>query len=324
MQHKVNLRYMKKPLIPHLHLHHHPPPPACSTYRSGTTELELRSFNPDQETPGRSCSNELTIWLEQQRTIFCQDINNFTKNPGGGNCIERNQGQALARQYCGGTDKIKTSSACTREYLGPDAYVQLATAYCTSDTGRADPWCSCFNVMNGVCDSDPNAAGCAEKALTYDVLVDKTPEAFKTAWAGREACYGLVCQEQEGSSKWIPENANQNCASPIQICGYDIQAQDLTESTIDAKCNIGGKEFDQDGNLVNPGNPVANLVSNLPTSVSKYIPLSFNDVSGGDINKKIGVGASSMSSFISCACMVVLILLLTSNDNSGPTRFRRR
>jgi hypothetical protein len=105
--------------------------------------------------------------------------------------------------------------------------------------------------MNDVCDTDPNAAGCPEKALTYDVLVDKTPEAFKSEWSGRAACYGLVCQESEQGPKYIPDNANQNCDSPVQICGYDISAENLTESNIDAKCNIGGKEFDQDGNLVN-------------------------------------------------------------------------
>ena len=297
-------------------------PPACSTYQSGTSELELRGFNPDQE--GSRCNNELTLWLEEQRNTFCADINNFTKNPGGTNCIERNAGLALARTYCGTGDRIRTSAACTREYLGPDAWVQLATAYCVSEAGKAEPWCSCFNVMNGVCDSDPNAAGCAAKAGTYDVLVEKTPDAFKSEWSGREACYGLVCQEEADAPKWILENSNQNCASPVQICGYDISAENLTESNIDAKCNIGGREYDQDGNLVNPGNPAANLAANLPMGLGKYIPLSFADITGEDTNKKIGAGGSVASSCISCVCILVLILLASSGGgNSGSSRFRR-
>jgi hypothetical protein len=284
--------------------------------------LELRGFNPDQE--GSRCNNELTLWLENQRNTFCEDINNFTKNPGGDNCIERNAGLALARTYCGTGDRIRTSAACTREYLGPDAWVQLATAYCVSETGKAEPWCSCFNVMNGVCDSDPNAAGCAAKAETYDALVAKTPDAFKPEWSGREACYGLVCQEEADAPKWILENSNQNCMSPVQICGYTINAENLTESNIDAKCNIGGKEFDQDGNLVNPGNPAANLAANLPMGLGKYIPLSFSDITGEDTNKKIGAGGSVASSCISCVCILVLILLVSSGGgNSGPSRFRR-
>jgi hypothetical protein len=295
-----------------------PPPPACSTYQSGTSELELRGFNPDQE--GSRCNNELTLWLENQRNTFCADINNFTKNPGGDNCIERNAGLALARTYCGTGDRIRTAAACTREYLGPDAWVQLATAYCVSETGKAEPWCSCFNVMNGVCDSDPNAAGCAAKAETYDALVAKTPDAFKPEWSGREACYGLVCQEEANAPKWILDNSNQNCASPVQICGYTINAENLTESNIDAKCNIGGKEYDQDGNLTNPGNPLANL----PMGLSQYVPLSFSDLTGEDTNKKIGAGGSVASSCISCVCILVLILLVSSGGgNSGSSRFRR-
>jgi hypothetical protein len=300
-----------------------PPPPACSTYRSGTGELELRSFNPDQPTPGRNCSNELTNWLEEQRHNFCNNINNFTKNPGGGTCIERNAGQALAREYCGGTDKIKSSPACTREYLGNDIWVQLATAYCSTESGKSDPWCSCFNVMNDVCDVDPNAAGCPEKALSYDVLVEKTPEAFRTAWSGRAPCYGLVCQESEDGSKWIPENANQNCAAPIQICGQSVQAEGITESTIDATCYIGGKEVDEEGNVVG-GGPADQLVSKLPPGVRSYVPLSFDDLTGDDPNKKIGVGASVASSFMSCAFIVIILLLVTSGGSNGPTRFRRR
>jgi hypothetical protein len=298
--------------------------PTCDSYKkSGLSDADLRGFNTAPNCKG---PNTLTTWLAQERTKFCEDINNFTKNPGGtlGSCVERNAGLALAKEYCGQTDKIKTAAACTRAYLGDDTWVELANAYCQSTDGQADPWCSCYNVMNNVCDTNPNASGCAEKALNYDVLVEKTPVAFRTAWSGRAPCYGLVCQESATGSKHIPANANQNCAAPIQICGQSIQAEGITESTIDAKCNIGGREYDQDGNLVNPGNPAANFAANLPTSVQKYLPLSFDDLKGGDTNKKIGAGASVASSFMSCACVVLLLLLVTSGGDSGrPSRFRR-
>ena len=308
-----------------------PPPPACSTYKSGTSESELVGFQVNQTTPGRNCTNTLSIWLEQKRDLFCKDVNNFGKNPGGGTCIERNAGQALAKTYCSGSDRIKTAAACTREYLGDDAWVLLATAYCESDTGKADQWCSCFNVMNGVCDNDPNAAGCAEKALSYDPLVAATPQGFKSAWVGREGCYGLVCQEEAGSSKWVLENANQNCASPIQICGPAINAENLTASTINSSCNIGGVTYDEDGNpmdkdgvplpLDEDGNPI------YPEEgfFTKYFPTSLTDFTEGDINKKIGPGASCMSSLMSCVCIVVLLMVMSSGggNSGGSSRFRR-
>ena len=308
-----------------------PPPPACSTYQSGTSESELVGFQVNQTTPGRACTNTLSIWLEQKRDLFCKDVNNFGKNPGGGTCIERNFGQDLAKTYCGGSDRIKTAAACTREYLGNDSWVQLATAYCVSDTGKADQWCSCFNVMNGVCDNDPNAAGCPEKALSYDPLVAATPKGFKGAWIGREGCYGLVCQEEAGSSKWILENANQNCASPIQICGPAINAENLTASTINSKCVIGGVTYDEDGNpmdkdgvplpLDEDGNPI------YPEEgfFTKYFPTSLTDFTEGDINKKIGPGALCSTSLMSCVCIVVLLMVMSSGggNSGGSSGFRR-
>ena len=306
-----------------------PPPPACSTYQSGTSELELRGFNPDQV--GTRCNNTLSIWLEEKRNLFCSDVNNFGKNPGGSTCIERNAGQALAKTYCSGSDRIKTAAACTREYLGNDAWVQLATAYCVSDTGKADQWCSCFNVMNGVCDNDPNAAGCPEKALSYDPLVAATPQGFKSAWVGREGCYGLVCQEEAGSSKWVLENANQNCASPIQICGPAINAENLTASTINSSCNIGGVTYDEDGNPMDrDGDPLpldedGNPIYPEEGFFTKYFPTSLTDFTGGDINKKIGPGALCSTSLMSCVCIVVLLLVMSSGGgkSGGPSRFRR-
>ena len=303
-----------------------PPPdnrPTCESYKqTGLSDSQLRSFNTSPDCKG---SNTLSSWLEQQRISYCSDINNFTKNPGGsaGSCAERNAGQDLAIEYCGGTDKIKTSASCTRTYLGDDTWVDLANKYCKTDAGQVDQWCSCYNVMNDVCDTNSNASGCAEKALTYDILVEKTPEAFRTSWSGRAPCYGLVCQESESGSKHIPANANQNCAAPIQICGQSIQAEGITESTIDAKCYIGGKPVDDEGNIVG-GTPVESLVSKLPSSIRSYVPLSLSDVTGDDQEKKIGAGVIVGSSSMSCIFIVIILLLLTSSGgNSGPTRFRR-
>ena len=305
-----------------------PSPPACSTYRptlNNTDANKLHSFDPAAH-PSR-CNNKLGKWIGEERTKFCEIPANFEKDPGGGKtCKERNLGKDLATTYCGTGDRIKSAGACTKEYLGDDDYVILAKMYCESEDGQANPWCSCFNVMSDVCDVNPNAAGCPEKALTYDVLVDKTPEGFRSEWSGREPCYGAVCQEVDGS-KYLPEGNDINCKSSVQICGYTITAENLNKSTIDAKCNMGGREFDKDGNLINPGTPAAQYVSNLPPSVGNYLPLSFGDITGDDPNKKIGAGASVASSCMICVCILVLILLVSSDGNSGnsgkPTRYRR-
>ena len=303
-----------------------PPPdnrPTCNSYkRYGMNETSLRGFETRPDCQG---VNNLSVFLAQERANFCQNVNNFTKDPGGdgGTCIERNRGKELAKTYCGTSNNIKTKEACSgdngREYLGDDSYAHLAIKYCQTETGIADSWCSCHNVsQTTVCDNNPNAAGCPDKALHFDTLVAKTPEAFKSEWVGREACYGQVCQ----GNKYIPTNANQNCNSPVQICGYTIDAENLTDSNIDAKCNIGGKEYDEHGNLTDPGNPGANFVANLPPGIAKYIPLSFDDITGEDTDKKIGAGGAVAFSCMSCACIIVL-LLVVSSGGSGRSGLRR-
>lgn len=303
-----------------------PPPPSCDSYKvSESDEFALRGFEPDQITPGRPCTNILTTWISTSRDNFCNKLQNFMKNPGGGTCKERNEGKELAREFCAQGNNIKTSPACTREYLGSNTYASLATTYCRVQT-PSDPWCSCYNVLNGVCDENSDAtdqsdlgrlpAGCAEKRLNYDPLVASTPEGFRTEWVGREACYGLVCQ----GNKYIPENANQKCDSPIQICGQTFEnVSNISESSIDAKCYIGGKEVDENGMPVNPtlGEEVQVY---LPEGIREYIPISLDDLANGD-SKKI---AGSVGLSMICCCIIMILFLMMQGSSGGmPRRFRR-
>lgn len=275
-------------------------PPACSTFYVTPTELNLRSFDPDQE--GSRCNNTLTTWLETERVNFCSDVANFTKNPGGGTCKERNEGQAIAREYCGEGARIKSAS-CTSQYLGPEVYPELAAAYCQTDDGKADQWCTCYNVVNGVCDSDPNAAGCAAKAEHYDPLVAATPDGFKSEWIGRESCYGLVCQQEGNISKWIPEDPTRDarCSAPIQICGMpEINAENLVQSDVITSCNIGGVEYDENGY------PIEKNDDDDDEGFMKFIPTSVDDFS--DPTKMVSVGVSSVSS---CMCLLLLVLAIS-------------
>jgi len=271
-------------------------PPACNTYYVTPTEQKLRSFDPDQA--GSRCNNTLTIWLETQRELFCSDVANFSKNPGGGTCKERNEGQAIARDYCSVGNRIQ-SAYCTEEYLGPQVYPELAAAYCQTDDGKADQWCTCYNVVNGVCDSDPNAAGCAAKAEHYDPLVAATPDGFKSEWVGRESCYGLVCQQEGNISKWIPEDPTRDarCSASINICGMpEINAENLVQSDIITSCNINGVEYDADGNPIEKKDEGEGFM--------KFIPTSTDDLS--DPTKMVSVGVSSVSS---CMCLLLLVLV---------------
>jgi len=323
-----------------------PPPdnrPTCNSLKlTNPTATQLRDFNtaPDCQTPGTPTT--LNSWLLTKRSQFCLNVDNFGENPGGGLglCAERNAGTAIAEQYCAlvdddGEPNIK-KLWCTREDLGPDVYARLAGAYCQTDTGKAHQWCTCYNVKNGVCDTDPNAAGCADKALTFDTLVANTPEFFKPQWLGREGCFG-ACAESAGESKYLPVDETNVCASDINICGGIINADNMTKSAINSTCTIGGNTFDPlTGQLQDPdGNPVDNpnkdkdstnfFTKYFPTSLAnfftKYFPTSLADLTGDDTNKKIGAGASVSFSLLCCICLIIVIVMLS--PGGGSSRFRR-
>jgi hypothetical protein len=306
-----------------------PPPdnrPLCSSFAvDNLSATQLLNFNVlgdgDCKPP-----NTLGTWVISERQSFCEDVANFALNPGGGACAERNAGQALAVTYCSQVDKIK-QLWCTREDLGPDVYASLASAYCQTDTGRADQWCSCYNVKDGICDIDPNAAGCPEKALNFDPLVANTPEFFKSQWTGREGCFGAVCAESAGESKYLPVDDTNVCASPINICGGgSLTMENVTASTVNNKCTIGDNTFDPyTGELEDPdGNPVDNPNEDEDESsnfFTKYFPTTRDDL--GDTNKQLGLGGSVSSSCLCCLCIIALVLLLTSGGGNTSTRFRR-
>lgn len=309
-----------------------PPPdtrPTCNSFKkTGLTATELLNFDTAPDCQG---VNTLTSWLLNERNTFCADVNNYTKNPGGlgGSCSERDTSRVLAEAYCRKGANIKTNW-CNREYLGDSIYAELAAAYCKTDDGKADQWCTCYNVKGGVCDTDPNAAGCAAKALTFDPLVANTPEFFKSMWTGREGCFGAVCTESDGQARYLPIDETNVCASPISICGGVINASNINASSVTSKCTIGANTFDPNtGELLDPdGNPADNPNEDPDEDgnfFTKYFPTSLADLTGDDTNKKIGAGASVSSSLLCCICLIIVIVMLSSGggNSGGSSRFRR-
>lgn len=183
-------------------------------------------------------SNMDTMYTSLVET-FCADSNNVFENPGEYTCLELDTAKTLAMEYCGVGSRIKGGLTggdpnCTTQALG-DNYAILAAAYCNTSAGRADTFCKCHNVTNGVCDTDSTAAGCAKKKQTFDKLVDATPSGQKDVWSGMESCFGQVCT---GTGVFIPANVNQNCDKSVNVCIQDIDIGSLTDSNIQATCDI--------------------------------------------------------------------------------------
>ena len=261
------------------------------------------------------------------KDTFCKDPGNYTKDPGGGTCLERDSGKTIAKAYCKVGNRIKSDGACTRENLG-NYYTELAVAFCKTSAGRSDPWCSCYNVMNGVCDKNSAAAGCDKKRRTFDKLVEATPEDFKTSWSQMEPCFGGVCQ----GSVFQPAGYNSNCSRSVQVCVQNFDIQGIADSPINATCNLnsdsgssagGGDGGDNDKDtMYEPGSIPdkldKNFRSKLPKSIQAFIPVSVEDVQK-DSKKIVGLGGPLLSIF----CFLLIIILLISMTGGKKRRYLR-
>ena len=171
---------------------------------------------------------------------FCKEGNNFTTQ--GKVCsVDGLRATAVGGQstyngllkwYCGKGGNIKEARC---DALSNTDYNSVAETYCKTAAGRADPFCTCYNVVNGVCDRHGSAAGCAKKKQTFDKLVAATPADQRNVWSGMESCFGRVCT---GAGKYIPPNTNQNCNKSVNVCIQDIDIGSMTDSNIQAKCDI--------------------------------------------------------------------------------------
>ena len=280
---------------------------------------------------------------------FCADSNNVFESPGGQSCLERSTGAALAKTYCQVSDRIKSDANCTKESMGEANYALVAAAYCNTSAGRADTFCKCHNVTNGVCDTHSTAAGCAKKKLTFDKLVDATPSDQKDVWSGMESCFGQVCT---GTGVFIPANVNQNCDKSVNVCIQDIDIGSLTDSNIQATCDIdsGGdspsvstpptssqesaqSELEEAKAAVARGDAGAQerldaAEASLDaaddaageTGPKAYIPKSLDGLKN---DRKQQIGAGVMGALV-LGCMMMLLLIVAAASGGGSVKKRFR
>lgn len=250
--------------------------------------------------------------LTDVTTEFCKIPDNAFKNPGGGTCFETVAGIAIAKEFCSVGDRIVSSPSCNEKNLSKENYAALAEAYCKTTAGKANTFCECFNVTSGVCDRDSTAAGCVKKRQVFDKLVESTPKDQRHLWSGREGCFGLVCQ---GSNKYIPANANQNCNSAINICNQPMDLSQIRESTIKASCTI------------NSGSPPSVSTPSVGGGGGTQPPPSSTSTSGGgddaddadadaDATKESEDTNNTMI-YIGIAVFAVLVLVLLLSGGGG-------
>ena len=275
-------------------------------YYNDGDETKLRSLH--NKVKNENSTNKYKQMSDTLKEDFCKLSKNVFKNPGGGPCLEYDTAKELAKDYCSVGNRMATDASCTPTNLG-NFYPQVATNYCKTAAGKADDWCSCYNVTNNVCDTDSGAAGCAQKRQTYDKLVEATPQDYKNSWSGMAACFGGVCQ----GVKYVPVNSNQNCSRPVQVCVQNFDIQGIADSTINARC-------DQTANTGTPssaGDTPSGTPSGTPTPSLLDTTLDLNN----NTTRLVVGGVGGL--FVMCCCLLVIILMSSGGRGGGSSRFRR-
>ena len=274
---------------------------------------------------------------------FCKEGNNFTSVPtvcsAAGLSALSGGGQAtyngLLKWWCKRGANVKDARC---DALSTTDYNSVAEAYCKTGAGRGDAFCTCYNVVNGVCDSHSSAAGCAKKKQTFDKLVAGTPDDQKNVWSGMESCFGRVCT---GAGKYIPPNTNQNCNKTVNVCIQDIDIGSMTDSNIQANCDInsGGGDTPADQEAaqseleaakaaVAAGEPGAEerlkkaeeaLKGTEESGFRAFIPMSLEDLK---TNRKKQAGAfGGVGSFvIVCICLILLVVIASKGGRRSVKR----
>ena len=174
---------------------------------------------------------------------FCAKPENFKASIGNGRCLDRNPG--ARKEYCKLKDNItKDTDNCSKAKLGEDDYNDVGIAYCKRDGataeegGKRQPWCKCYNLDTGVCETDLDAAGC-RKARDG---VEKNKKYFS---AGEYDILrnNMVCRPGECSHGFLPKNYKDQCKPSYRICGQDVDIGLLSNSQLLVKCHSGDSEL---------------------------------------------------------------------------------
>jgi hypothetical protein len=184
---------------------------------------------------------------------FCGDVDNFTEQVGSGQTCADKTDTTMRSRWCLLDDegspvgtRLKSNGKCAKSQLR-DKYESTATTFCQQNMN--DKWCTCYNLKNKVCNTNPNAAGCRY----YKVLDDnrkvfgpepeiEDPENPKKKIKGYSDGYNILkdnahCRPRSCDNGYIPENVKSDCQPSYNFCEKDINIQSMSNNDIVIECN---------------------------------------------------------------------------------------
>ena len=185
------------------------------------------------------------IWQEAA-SKYCEIPGNaYKKIKGDTTCKQQFKDKNLAVKYCEtGGNIAKDQKNCTVENLTPSVYDKIAKTFCKANA--SNKWCGCYNIINRVCDSDPNAAGCLTWVQKKAIL--KSSGQDVSVYDSKPQCAAPVCT---GSEVFTPATGDSmTCNQKYNICTQNIKQGVAKNSPTNASCNLSHseqKEADKNG-----------------------------------------------------------------------------
>ena len=191
---------------------------------------------------------------------YCEADNDRIKDAVGGEFTCEDYG-ADRKTYCGVDDRIKTEPFCSKDILGKDVYHQVATEYCKKNP--EDQWCTCYNLVNKVCSTNMQAAGCKRAHTPLDDNKEAFGPAIEISRAKKKVENGEEGAEEElkrleaqdgypilkanthcrpdvcDNRGYLPENPKGTCEPSYKICDEDVDIRNTSNQDIIIMCNTG-------------------------------------------------------------------------------------
>ena len=190
---------------------------------------------------------------------FCDNNENINLGVGGGLTCEDMGASRVT--WCSVGERITKDVQCTTEILGDEDYDRIGRSYCIENPNTK--WCECYNLSQGVCLTNMEAAGCKH---AYGIL-DENKEALGPAIeigrakqdidAGVEGAeeelarlqaqdgYPILrdnvhCRPDACERGFIPSgNVKGSCQVSYSICEQDIDIREASNSDVVVACNTG-------------------------------------------------------------------------------------
>jgi hypothetical protein len=218
-------------------------------YNKADFDAKARALAPIVENAQEPISSQRKAMYEDLVNRYCNDTSNYHKIIGvdGKKCSQVGDAQQKAVKYCkenGGERIVNEKETCNLELLGESNFDDIGTMYCSEHP--EDNFCDCYNtVTRGLCDRNPDAAGCADAMASVEDKKDIAGESGYKMFKDQKHCF--ICP----SSDFVPQNAMKACGKTIQICNVETTIGQAVESDFAATCELDAKVTEENQSISN-------------------------------------------------------------------------